>query len=365
MIRPVFWPLLLLLCSVGAGGATLPLAQLTLPPEYRIDLAARVTDARQMALADNGVLFVGSRRAGRVVALTDRDGDGYYEQQHLIADGLTLPSGVAVRGADLYVAALNRVLHYPGVADHPDKPPQALTITDRLPDSTHHGWKYLKFGPDGWLYLNVGAPCNICRRSDPRFATLLRIDPATGQQEVYASGVRNSVGFAWHPQDGSLWFTDNGRDHLGDDQPDDELNRTDRAGLHFGYPFEHGHGIADPLYGEQGQGPFQRPVLGLGAHVAPLGLTFYSGSQFPGATPDTLFIAEHGSWNRSLKVGYRVVKVETAAGRVVSHTPFISGWLQGQRHWGRPVDVMVDRDGSLLISDDFAGAIYRVRLLAR
>jgi glucose/arabinose dehydrogenase len=366
MSRFTFWLLLFATANAQAAGLPLlPLEKLKLPPGYQIEVVARVPDARQMAVAGNGVLFVGSRRAGRVVALADDDGDGRYDRQYLIADGLPVPSGIALRGQDLYVAALDRVLRFPGAARHPHTPPEPVTVTDRLPDKQHHGWKYLKFGPDGMLYLNVGAPCNICRSTDPRFASLLRIAPDTGREEIYAAGVRNSVGFAWHPQDYSMWFTDNGRDHLGDDLPDDELNRADRAGLHFGYPFMHGQGLADPLYGAQHAGPFQPPVLALGAHVAPLGLTFYHGNQFPDATSDTLFIAEHGSWNRSLKVGYRIVKVETRAGRVVSHTPFISGWLQGQRHWGRPVDVVNDHDGSLLISDDFAGAIYRVRSVPR
>lgn len=356
--------LITLLLSAQLPARTLPLQTLHLPQGYQIRIVAEVDNARQMArvetLNGQGILFVGSRRAGKVVALRDRDGDGYYEQQYLIAKGLDLPSGVAVKGNDLYVAAVDKVWRYPDLVTRLENPPAAQLVTDQLPDETHHGWKYLKFGPDGGLYLNVGAPCNICLSHDPRFAAIIRLNTETGKQQVIASGVRNSVGFTWHPQDKSLWFTDNGRDHLGDDQPDDELNRSTEIGQHFGYPYVHAKGIRDPRFGHQGSGTYVAPMLELGAHVAPLGLTFYTGDQLPDATQNTLFIAEHGSWNRSLKVGYRVVRVETQAGKVISHTSFISGWLRGQRHWGRPADVLVDHDGSLLISDDYAGVIYRV-----
>lgn len=342
----------------------LPLERLQLPVGFQIDQVAAVDNARQMARVDTpegqGILFVGSRRAGKVVALRDKNGDGYYEQQYLIARDLDLPTGVAVRGNDLYVAEVDKIWCYPDLAKRLENPPAPKLITDRLPDESHHGWKYLKFGPDGWLYFNIGAPCNICLSEDRRFASILRLNVDNGEQQIVAEGVRNSVGFTWHPVDKSLWFTDNGRDHLGDDLPDDELNRAAQPGLHFGYPYVHANGATDPRFGSLASGNYHKPKLGLGAHVAPLGLTFYQGQQFPKATADTLFIAEHGSWNRSLKVGYQVIRVETRAGEVISHKPFITGWLRGQRHWGRPVDVLTDHNGSLLISDDYAGAIYRV-----
>lgn len=366
----LYAPLTLTVLALSSPGqaADLPLEQLQLPPGYQIEVAARVDNARQLALVDKtdspGILFVGSRRAGKVVALKDSDHDGIYEQQYLIARDLDLPSGVTVRGQDLYVAALDKVWRYPNIVTRLDNPPQPELVTDDLPDDTHHGWKYLRFGPDNWLYLNIGAPCNICLSRDPRYASIIRLRPDTGEQQIVAAGVRNSVGFTWHPQDNSLWFTDNGRDHMGDDIPDDELNRATQPGQHFGYPFIHANGISDPRYGRQAQGPYTPPLLGLGAHVAPLGLSFYSGTQFPDTNHNTLFIAEHGSWNRSLKVGYRVTRVDTLNGEVIGHQPFISGWLRGQRHWGRPVDVITDHDGSLLISDDYAGAIYRVRYTA-
>lgn len=342
----------------------LPLDRLQLPAGFQIDQVAAVENARQMARMDapdgQGILFVGSRRVGKVVALRDNNGDGYYEQQYLIARGLDLPTGVAVRGNDLYVAEVDKIWRYPDLAKRLENPPAPQLVTDQLPDESHHGWKYLKFGPDGWLYFNIGAPCNICLSDDRRFASILRLNVDNGEQQIVAEGVRNSVGFTWHPVDKSLWFTDNGRDHMGDDLPDDELNRTTQTGLHFGYPYVHADGVTDPRFGGLASGNYQPPKLGLGAHVAPLGLTFYRGQQFPKATENTLFIAEHGSWNRSLKVGYQVTRVETRDGEVIGHEPFITGWLQGQRHWGRPVDVLTDHDGSLLISDDYAGAIYRV-----
>ncbi|UTW03354.1 PQQ-dependent sugar dehydrogenase [Amphritea atlantica] len=338
----------------------LPLERLKLPPGYQISIAAQATNARQMALGEPGTLFVGSRREGRVYRFRDRDGDGHYEKRETLLKGLNMPSGIAWRNGSLYIAAVDRILRIDD-ADRVSR--QALKtelITDNLPDITHHGWKYLKFGPDNDLYFNLGAPCNSCLSQDPRFASIMKLNPDNGQQTIVARGVRNSVGFTWHPLTGELWFTDNGRDHLGDDRPDDELNRLTQAGQHFGYPFVHAGDIPDPdLYQDQPLSDFQPPMLRLGAHVAPLGLTFYGGGQFPDTTPETLFIAEHGSWNRSSKVGYRVVRIDTSV------TPprqevFIEGWLNGQSAWGRPVDIVTDRDGSLLISDDRAGVIYRV-----
>ncbi|MBR9869078.1 MAG: sorbosone dehydrogenase family protein [Oceanospirillales bacterium] len=339
----------------------LPLEQLKLPQGYQISVVAQAENARQMALGEPGTLFVGSRREGRVYRFKDRDGDGRYEQRDILLRGLNMPSGIAWRNGSLYIAAVDRILRIAD-ADHVGlRTLQTELITDNLPDISHHGWKYLKFGPDGDLYFNLGAPCNICLSQDPRFATIMKLNPDNGQQTIVARGVRNSVGFTWHPRTGELWFTDNGRDNLGDDLPDDELNRLTEPGQHFGYPFVHAGDIPDPeLYQNQPLSDFQPPMLRLGAHVAPLGLTFYGGGQFPDATPDTLFIAEHGSWNRSDKVGYRVVRVDTAM-KPPRQQIFIEGWLKGQSAWGRPVDIVTDRDGSLLISDDRAGVIYRVR----
>ncbi len=351
-----------LLCLLPVSAKALPLEQLQLPDGYSISVAARVDNARQMTLGAEGWLYVGSRREGKVYRLRDQDNDGIYEQQETLMRRLKMPTGVVWHNGDLYVAAVNRILRVAGVDQlkRESLPVRGQLITDDLPDATHHGWKYLKFGPDGQLYFNLGAPCNTCLSDDPRFASLMRLNLKTLQQEVIAEGVRNSVGFTWHPQDQSLWFTDNGRDHLGDDLPADELNRLTDTGGHYGYPFVHGGDLPDPdFYEGQPLAQFIKPELKLGAHVAPLGLTFYEGQQLPDIDHNDLFIAEHGSWNRSSKVGYRVIRVDTDS-RPLQAKPFITGWLQGESAWGRPVDVLTDRDGSLLISDDKAGAIYRV-----
>ncbi|MBY4676506.1 PQQ-dependent sugar dehydrogenase [Marinobacterium arenosum] len=349
-----------LIAGLPAGPATaLPLERLQLPDGYRISLAARLDNARQLALAPDGTLFVGSRRAGNVYRLRDRDGDGQYEQVERLLSRLELPSGIAFHDGKLYIAALSRILRLDDpLAEQPARP---VVLTDRLPDATHHGWKYLKVGPDNQLYFNIGAPCNVCLSKDPRFATLVRMPLSGGKVELVALGVRNSVGFDWHPQDGALWFTDNGRDWLGDDQPADELNRLDRLGQHFGFPYLHGDGLADPDYGSRN--PYrnsQPPVLALGAHVAPLGMVFSQAA--PWAAPDetSLLIAQHGSWNRSEKVGYRVIKVRLKGNQVLEKSVLVDGWLRADSYWGRPVDLLFDRDGSLLISDDYADAIYRL-----
>ena len=351
----------LLLSLMPFTATALPLKQLQLPAGYEISIAARADNARQMALGKPGTLFVGSRGEGKVYRLRDNDGDGVYEQRETLLHRLKMPTGIAYRDGDLYIAAVNRILLVRDADLITVLPTKTELITDDLPGIFHHGWKYLKFGPDGELYFNIGAPCNTCLSEDPRFASLIRLNMETREQSIVARGVRNSVGFTWHPENNQLWFTDNGRDHMGDDLPDDELNRLSTEGQHFGYPFVHAENVTDPdFYENQPLSDFQTPALELGAHVAPLGLTFYTGDQFPEADTDTLFIAEHGSWNRSSKVGYRIIRVDTSA-QPPEQAVFIEGWLRGQSAWGRPVDVIVDRDGSLLISDDQADAVYRIR----
>jgi glucose/arabinose dehydrogenase len=233
-------------------------------------------------------------------------------------------------------------------------------VTDELPDKSHHGWKYLRFGPDGLLYVPVGAPCNIC--NEPGFAEIRRMQADGSGIETFVQGVRNSVGLAFHPDSGELWFTDNGRDLLGDDLPGDELNRAPRPGLHFGYPFCHQGDSPDPEFGAgKSCSDYAPPALVLGAHVAALGLSFYTGSMFPPTYRGQLFIAQHGSWNRSSKVGYNLLLVRfDEAGKVAGSEVFAQGWLQGESNWGRPSDVLQMPDGALLIADDQAGAIYRI-----
>ena len=317
-----------------------------------------VPNARQMAETESGLLLVGTRRAGKVYAVVPVP-DGPPEVV-TFAEGLTMPSGLALIGDDLYVAALDRVLRYADIERRFRESPEPEIVTDDLPDKYHHGWKYLSVGPDGYLYVPVGAPCNLCKSEDPRFASILRMDPRTGETTIHAHGVRNSVGMAWHPETRELWFTDNGRDMLGDDIPPEEVNRVEKAGDHYGYPHIHGTAIPDPEFGQDHDpADYVAPAHEIQAHAAALGIDFYTGSQFGPEYANALFIAEHGSWNRSSKVGYRVSVLKFVDSKP-SYSPFVDVWLDGQRASGRPNDVLVSRDGSLLISDDQGGTIYRV-----
>lgn len=352
--------LFLALLPPAVAAAELPLHLIKLPPGFRIALFARVDNARGMALGAGNTLFVGSMRAGKVHAL---EFDAAYKvtKTHLLAEGLQLPAGVAHRDGALYVSAVSRILRFDGIERRLDQPPPPALVRDGLPRETHHGWKFIAFGPDGKLYVPVGAPCNICAPDPDRYANILRMNADGSALEVFARGVRNSVGFAWHPQTGELWFTDNGRDWLGDDAPPDELNHAPRAGLHFGYPYCHGGTLADPEYGQKRAcAEFTPPAQNLGPHVAALGMRFYDGAMFPPGYRNQVFIAEHGSWNRAKKIGYRVSLVRLQGDRAVAYEPFAEGWLQGESAWGRPADVLVLPDGSLLVSDDHAGAIYRI-----
>lgn len=345
----------------GMAADGLPLDTIRLPPGFSIELLARVPNARAMALGDDRVLYVGSREEGKVYAL-ELGKDWHAGPLHVIANGLKMPAGVAWHKGSLYVSAVNRILRLDGIGQRLASPPAPVTVTDRFPEETAHGWKFIGFGPDGWLYVPVGAPCNICEPDPERFAAIFRMKPDGSAVELAARGVRNSVGFDWHPESRELWFTDNGRDWLGDDQPPDELNRLSRAGQHFGYPYCHGGALADEKFGRKRNcSEFEPPVRNLGAHVAALGMRFYTGTQFPETYRNQVFIAEHGSWNRSRKAGYRITVARLQAGKAIGYEPFATGWLQGERAWGRPADVLVLPDGSLLVSDDYAGAIYRIR----
>ena len=357
--------LTLMSCSVSMPDderGALQLNRIDLPEGFAIHVFAEdLPEARSMHLTDSGTLFVGTRNAGEVYALVDTDGDHRADVTHTIATGLTMPNGVAVREGNLYVAEVDRILRYDAIEQRLSNPPEPTVVTSDLPDDEHHGWKYIGFGPDGKLYVPVGAPCNICNPPEP-YAALLRMNPDGSAQEVFARGIRNTVGFDWHPGTGVLWFTDNGRDWMGDNQPPDELNRAPEAGLHFGYPHVHGADLLDPEYG-QGQDPdaFTPPAQALGPHVAALGMEFYTGSMFPDKYRGQILIAEHGSWNRSDKIGYRVTLVRLDAQNTpIRYEPFATGWLQGESNWGRPVDLEQMPDGSLLVSDDQSGTIYRI-----
>ena len=341
--------------------AAAEMSDITLPPGFRIGIfAGNVPNARQMALGPPGVVFVGSLAEGKVYAVEDRDGDHRAEKVHVIASGLNMPSGLAFRDGALYVAAVNRILKFPDVARDLAKPPKPEVVRDAYPSDRHHGWKFVAFGPDGKLYVPVGAPCNVCEVSGLH-GSITRLDLPGGKPEVIARGVRNSVGFDFHPDTGELWFTDNGRDWLGDDQPPDELNHLTKVGEHFGFPFCHGDGIKDPDYNAgKSCADFTPPARLLGPHVAAIGMRFYTGTMFPEKYRGSVFIAEHGSWNRSKPIGYRVSFVKLENGKAVSYEPFAAGWLKGSTASGRPADVLVMPDGALLVSDDKAGRIYRI-----
>ena len=360
---------LIALIAVGCGylagffpSAAAEAGDIALPPGFRIAVyAPDVPNARQMAAGPPGVLFVGSRSAGKVYAVVDRDGDHRADHVHVLAQGLNLPSGLAFREGSLYVAEVSRILRFPDIVRNLARPPKPEVVTEAYPTDSHHGWKFIAFGPDGRLYVPVGAPCNVCVPPTPLHATITRIDVAGGRPEVIARGVRNSVGFDFHPDTGELWFTDNGRDWLGDDQPPDELNRLTRAGEHFGFPYCNGNGIPDPdENGGRACSQFAAPARLLGPHVAALGMRFYTARMFPEKYRGGIFIAEHGSWNRSTPIGYRVAFVKLEDGRASSYEVFASGWLQGRTAAGRPADVLVMADGSLLVSDDKGGRIYRI-----
>ena len=346
--------------------SALPIDKLKLPEGFKIEVYADSIDgARSMTMGDNGTLFVSTRNDDRIYAVQDRDNDYKADNIIILDSTLKVPNGIAFRQGALYVAEVNRLLRYDNIEEHLDSVPTPKVIYDDYPTEFHHGWKYIAFGPDDKLYVPVGAPCNICDSTvvDERYATITRMDPDGSNREIYAKGVRNSVGFAWHPETKEMYFTDNGRDMLGDDIPPCELNRVTEAGQHFGYPYCHGGLVKDPEFGDQYPcDNFIAPVQALGAHVAPLGLKFYTGSMFPEKYKEYAFIAEHGSWNRSKKVGYKIALVHLKDGKSIGYETFIEGWLDeaSQEKFGRPVDLLFLEDGSLLISDDFGDAIYRV-----
>ncbi|MEQ8519634.1 MAG: PQQ-dependent sugar dehydrogenase [Cytophagales bacterium] len=340
----------------------LPLEDISLPPGFKIDIYAKVDNARSLALGPKGTVFVGNRQSSAVYAVRDEDGDNYAEKVYVLKSGLNSPNGVAFKDGDLYFAEISKIWRFKDIENNLSNPGKPELVFADYPTEGHHGWKYIAFGPDGLLYIPVGAPCNICESENPIYASITRIDVNNPKPEVYAEGIRNTVGFTWHPETKELWFTDNGRDWLGDDEPPCELNHAARKGLHFGYPYCHGGNISDPEFGHKFTcSDFVKPVQNLGPHVAPLGLKFYTGTMFPEAYKNQILIAEHGSWNRSTPIGYRITMVSLDGDRSLGYSDFASGWLQEDgTAWGRPVDVLVMPDGALLVSDDKAGVIYRI-----
>ncbi|MCM0084479.1 sorbosone dehydrogenase family protein [Geomonas sp. Red32] len=352
--------LLVLFLAAISHASDLHLDYIKLPPGFSIEVYAQnIPGARSMTLGAKGTLFVGSRGEGKVYAVVN--GGTPKAKVYTIAKGLREPNGVAFRKGSLYVAEISRVIRFDNIEEHLAAPPRPVVVNATFPDKSHHGWKFIRFGPDGKLYVPVGAPCNVCESKDPRFASIMRMNPDGSQLEIFARGIRNTVGFDWHPVTHELWFTDNGRDWMGDNRPPDELNRAPKAGLHFGFPYWHGHNIPDPEFGSMmKKDAFVPPEVELPAHVAALGMRFYTGSMFPSQYHGRIFIAEHGSWNRTTPTGYRVSMVASKGEKDRSYQVFAEGWLHKGSAWGRPVDVQVLPDGSLLVSDDKADAIYRI-----
>ncbi len=349
--------------AVACGPRGVQLHTIDLPPGFTIGAFSTDTPgARSLAVGPGGTVFVGTRDEGRVYALQDLDGDGRADRTFVVAEGLRSPNGVAVHEGALFVAEIGRILRFENVEQRLGPPLPPAVVFDQYPDAARHGWKFIAFGPDGLLYVPVGAPCDACLSPEPIFATLTRLRPDGTGFEVFAHGVRNTVGFDWHPTTGELWFTDNGRDWLGADIPPDELNRASGPGLHFGFPFCHGADLPDPeVRGPRSCEDTQPPEAALGPHVAALGMRFYTGTMFPPEYRGQIFIAEHGSWNRADPIGYRVTLVTLGDdGRVRDYLPFAVGFRQPMGTWGRPVDVQVMPDGALLVSDDHAGAVYRI-----
>ena len=338
------------------------LDKIKLPPGFKISVYAEADNARSMCVSSNGTLFVGTRGGNKVLAITDENHDGKADKVYVVANGLSTPNGVAFKDGNLFIGTISTIYRLDNIESKLSNPPAPRVVYDKYPADQHHGPKFIAFGPDGKLYVPVGAPCNICEPGTP-YASMTRINPDGTGFEIFAKGIRNSVGFAWHPLTKQLWFTDNGRDMLGDDIPGDELNNAPQAGMNFGYPYCHQGDILDPEFGKgKNCSDYTPPVKRLGAHVASLGMRFYTGNMFPAEYKNAIFIAEHGSWNRSVPVGYRVVvgKMD-ATGNVSDPVPFAEGWLQNATDVnGRPVDVQVLGDGSMLVSDDYKGVIYRI-----
>jgi len=345
--------------SVAAAEDKLPTAQLKLPQGFRIETYIHgVPDARSLRLGDKGTVFVGNREGDKVYAVVSQ---GSKRETKVIASGLDRPNGLAFKDGTLYIAEGTKISKLEKIEDSLDNPPKPVVIYSDFPDHRAHGWKFMTIGPDNKLYVTVGAPCNVCEPPAGN-AQIRRLNTDGSGAEPYALGVRNSIGFDFHPVSKELYFTDNGRDFISDDLPNDELNRATKIGQHFGFPYCHQGDLPDV---ELGWGhtcsEFVPPAAKLGPHSAPLGMRFYTGTMFPPKYRGGIFIARHGSWNRSEKIGGDVIFVTlNRDGSVKSSEPFLTGFLRDNAYLGRPVDLQVMKDGSLLVSDDYAGAVYQI-----
>lgn len=355
----------ILLVYFSSAVLALPLNQIKLPPGFHISIyASNIPGARQITLGKDGIVYVGTRGEGKVYALVPNKNMTTADKVITIAKGLNEPNGVAFYDGDLYVGEIQRILRYSNITNHLKHPSQPEIIYNKLPSKRWHGYRYIKFGPDNWLYIGIGMPCNTCdyRKTNPIFGTIIRMRPDGKDMQIVANGIRNTVGFAWNPVTKVLWFTDNGQDWMGDNLPPDEINRALYKGMDFGFPFFYGDNIPSPNYKKDNisSKDMTSPAWELPAHVAALGMTFYTGKQFPKQYYHQLFVTEHGSWNRSQKIGYQIVMITIKNGNAIAEKRFASGWLKGEKTWGRPVDVLVMPDGALLVSDDYAGVVYRI-----
>ncbi|WP_339610070.1 sorbosone dehydrogenase family protein [uncultured Roseivirga sp.] len=364
--------IVLLTCSLDVSAQSeIDLTKIKLPDGFKISIYAEgITDARSLSRTPDGkIVFVGNRRRKNVYALSDTDGDMVVDKTYKWASKTgtdwNSPNGVAYHNGDLYVAEINRILRFPDIINNLDDPKQEVIFED-YPTDGHHGWKFIAFGPDGKLYVPVGAPCNVCESDKEVYASITRMNPDGSNMEVYAKGVRNTVGFAWDPKTEKMWFTDNGRDMMGDDIPACELNYAPEKGMNFGFPYWHQGDIPDPDFGDKfPRTNFTEPKYKFEPHSAPLGLRFYQGDMFPAKYKNNIIVAQHGSWNRTLDaghIGYQLRFVQVEGDKVISSEIFASGWLnkEDNKGWGKPVDILEMPDGSILVSDDVAGVIYRI-----
>ncbi|MDP2257907.1 MAG: PQQ-dependent sugar dehydrogenase [Polaromonas sp.] len=339
----------------------IPIDKLKLPPGFKAEIWSTGTPGiRAMARGDSGKIYAGTRPIGRVYEITD---NGKERTSRVVVDKLTQPA-VAINKGSLYVMAIDKVLRYDGIEANPNVQPVDMTSAFKLPPEQHHNWKYIRFGPDGKLYVPFGAPCNICVPPTEEYAQIRRYDADGSNMEVIARGVRNTQGFDWHPVTKELWFTDHGRDWMGDDSPEDELNRMSKTGLNFGFPYCHANGVADrDIKKDKPCDGVTLPVSTMGAHAANMGLHFYTGNMFPAEYKNAMFVARKGSWNRTQKSGFDVVTVRADAdGKNPKVTPFVTGFKDDatEAFWGRPAYILQMPDGSLLLSDEQLGAIYRI-----
>lgn len=341
----------LLACSAVAEP---DLRQIQLPKGFHLEVYARVPGARHLSMAPDGTLFVGTT-GDKVFAVTPQ------RKVQEIASGLNCPNGVAFADGSLYICEIQRLSRISGILQKLDQKPKLETLHAGLPNKRHHGYRVLRWGPDKRLYIGIGAPLNVGEVTDP-YGSLCRFSADFQKLEVLQRGIRNTMGFDWSPQDQSLWFSDNGRDMLGDDIPPEELNRVSENGQHFGFPYRYGENVPDPEWGSKLPSGLttQTPAALLQAHMAPLGVRFYQGKMFPASYRNALFVATHGSWNRSTPVGYCVMLARPDAQGKARPELFAKGWLRGREVSGRPVDLQELPDGSLILSDDYAGCLYRL-----